>query len=328
MPSKAPSSVSGFSPSARTRTPLPFSACTRRCYKALAYSVSAFLPAIVGGLYFFKSGIIEPGGAFDLTGSIEAIVMVMLGGLGTVTGAALGAFLYEELRGVLLTTEAFSHFQLVIAGVVVTRHRAVRARAGSWASSTGAGRECGGCSNDGAPRSRRHQQALWRRAGRARSEPHGAATARSSASSAPTAPASRPCSISSTASIRPISGRIVFKGEDITGKPPYRIARHGLARAHQIVQPLTGMTVLENCTVGACFGRENLPLARAQDVVREVAEIVGLADRLDQPRRAIDDRRQETAGTCSRAERAPRASAARRGARRSQSDRDRANDRR
>jgi branched-chain amino acid transport system permease protein len=88
-------------------------------YKALAYSVSAFLPAIVGGLYFFKTGVIEPGGAFDLTRSIEAIVMVMLGGLGTVTGAAVGAFLYEELRGVLLTTEAFSHFQLVIAGLLL-----------------------------------------------------------------------------------------------------------------------------------------------------------------------------------------------------------------
>lgn len=88
-------------------------------YKALAYSVSAFLPAIVGGLFFFKTGIIEPGGAFDLTRSIETIVMVMLGGLGTVTGAALGAFLYEELRGVLLTTEAFSHFQLVIAGLLL-----------------------------------------------------------------------------------------------------------------------------------------------------------------------------------------------------------------
>jgi ABC-type branched-subunit amino acid transport system permease subunit len=88
-------------------------------YQALAYSISAFLPAIIGGLFFFKTGIIEPGGAFDLTRSIETIVMVMLGGLGTVTGAALGAFLYEELRGVLLTTEAFSHFQLVIAGLLL-----------------------------------------------------------------------------------------------------------------------------------------------------------------------------------------------------------------
>ncbi|HVX92334.1 MAG TPA: branched-chain amino acid ABC transporter permease [Xanthobacteraceae bacterium] len=88
-------------------------------YKALAYSASAFLPAMAGGLYFFKSGIIEPQAAFDLTLSIEAIVMVMLGGFGTVTGAALGAFLYEELRSWLLTAETFSHFQLVIAGVLL-----------------------------------------------------------------------------------------------------------------------------------------------------------------------------------------------------------------
>jgi branched-chain amino acid transport system ATP-binding protein len=79
----------------------------------------------------------------------------------------------------------------------------------------------------------------------------------------------------------PDHGRIVFKGRDITGEPPYRIARHGLARTHQIVQPLMGMTVLENCTVGACFGREHLPLGPAREVVREVAEIVGLTDRLD-----------------------------------------------
>ena len=58
----------------------------------------------------------------------------------------------------------------------------------------------------------------------------------------------------------PNTGRIVFDGIDITGEKPYRVARHGLARTHQIVQPLTNMTVLENCTVGACFGRENLPL--------------------------------------------------------------------
>jgi branched-chain amino acid transport system permease protein len=88
-------------------------------YKALAYSISAFLPAIAGGLYYFKSGIIEPAGAFSLERSIEAIVMVMLGGQGTIIGPALGAFLYEELRGLLLTAEAFSHFQLVIAGALL-----------------------------------------------------------------------------------------------------------------------------------------------------------------------------------------------------------------
>ena len=58
----------------------------------------------------------------------------------------------------------------------------------------------------------------------------------------------------------PDSGRIKFDGADITGKAPHIVARHGIARAHQIVQPLAGLSVLENCTVGACFGRENLPI--------------------------------------------------------------------
>jgi branched-chain amino acid transport system permease protein len=88
-------------------------------FKAMVYSASAFLPAVAGGLYFFKSGIIEPTSAFNLQTSIEAIVMVMLGGSGTVLGPALGAFLYEELRGFLLTAQSFSQFQLVIAGALL-----------------------------------------------------------------------------------------------------------------------------------------------------------------------------------------------------------------
>jgi len=88
-------------------------------YKALAYSASAFLPALAGALFFFKSAFIQPDDAFDLAFSTEGIVMVMLGGQGTVIGPALGAFLYEELRSTLLTSEAFSHLQLVIAGALL-----------------------------------------------------------------------------------------------------------------------------------------------------------------------------------------------------------------
>jgi branched-chain amino acid transport system permease protein len=88
-------------------------------YKALVYSASAFLPAIAGGLYFLKSAFIQPSDAFDLTLSTEVIVIIMLGGQGTITGVALGAYLYEELRGFLLTSETFSNFQLVVAGVLL-----------------------------------------------------------------------------------------------------------------------------------------------------------------------------------------------------------------
>jgi branched-chain amino acid transport system ATP-binding protein len=81
----------------------------------------------------------------------------------------------------------------------------------------------------------------------------------------------------------PDSGRIIFAGADITGKPTYEVAHHGIARAHQIVQPLAGLSVLDNCLVGACYGRDNLSMAAGRKVVREVAELVGLADRLGMP---------------------------------------------
>ena len=85
-------------------------------YKATIYSVSAFLPAIAGTLMFYKNGMIDPAIAFELTLSIEAIVMLMLGGQGTVMGAALGGGLYEKLRSYLLTSPTLSNFHLVIAG--------------------------------------------------------------------------------------------------------------------------------------------------------------------------------------------------------------------
>ena len=79
---------------------------------------------------------------------------------------------------------------------------------------------------------------------------------------------------------RPDTGSILFEGADITGQKPYKIARYGIARAHQIVQPLGALSVLDNCTVGACFGREDLPLTRARETAFEMAQMVGLGDRL------------------------------------------------
>jgi branched-chain amino acid transport system ATP-binding protein len=77
----------------------------------------------------------------------------------------------------------------------------------------------------------------------------------------------------------PDGGRIVLDGRNIAGEKPYHIARYGLARTHQIVQPLTNMTVLENCMVGACFGREDLPLAQAHEAAHEAIVVAGLEDR-------------------------------------------------
>lgn len=78
---------------------------------------------------------------------------------------------------------------------------------------------------------------------------------------------------------RPDEGHIIFRGNDVTGKKPYHLARMGLARTHQIVRPLNDLTVRENVMVGACFGREDHMLSSAVTVADEVLEFVGLAER-------------------------------------------------
>jgi len=93
--------------------------------KTWAFVFSAVLPGMLGALFFFKNGNVEPGDAFRLGFSIESLVMIMLGGQGTVLGPILGALSYQQLRGALLTSDivigAFplKDFQLVISGVLL-----------------------------------------------------------------------------------------------------------------------------------------------------------------------------------------------------------------
>ncbi|MDP3046345.1 MAG: ABC transporter ATP-binding protein [Chloroflexota bacterium] len=77
------------------------------------------------------------------------------------------------------------------------------------------------------------------------------------------------------------SGTITFRGENITGLPPFQVAKRGIARTHQIVRPLGELSVRDNIVAGACFGRENLSLGAAGRVADEAMAFVGLADRGD-----------------------------------------------
>ncbi len=87
--------------------------------KTWAYVLSAIFPGMVGALFFFKNGSIEPIPAFPLHLSIEMIVMVMIGGQGTVLGPIIGAFGYQRMRGLLLTSSVFKNVQLAVAGMVL-----------------------------------------------------------------------------------------------------------------------------------------------------------------------------------------------------------------
>ena len=50
--------------------------------------------------------------------------------------------------------------------------------------------------------------------------------------------------------IRPTKGSVAFDGQDITGQPPHRLARLGIGRTFQIVQPFRDVSVLENVIAG------------------------------------------------------------------------------
>lgn len=81
--------------------------------------------------------------------------------------------------------------------------------------------------------------------------------------------------------IKPDAGRVIFSGDDITGWEPYDVVRLGLSRTHQIVKPLNDMTVLDNITVGACFGADNMSLAQARAAADDVLGVVALEDQAD-----------------------------------------------
>ena len=87
--------------------------------KTLAFIISAFFPGIIGTLFFFKNGNVEPGDAFRLQMSIETLVMIMLGGQGTVLGPVIGAAAYQQLRTYLLTSPIFKNLHLAFAGLAL-----------------------------------------------------------------------------------------------------------------------------------------------------------------------------------------------------------------
>jgi branched-chain amino acid transport system permease protein len=89
--------------------------------KAVSYGVSAALSGAAGNLYAYFAGYIDPSSAFGFVFSINVLLMVLLGGMGTRYGPLLGAFIFIMLSEVLRYSipSTFEGLHVIIFGSLI-----------------------------------------------------------------------------------------------------------------------------------------------------------------------------------------------------------------
>lgn len=98
-----------------------------------------------------------------------------------------------------------------------------------------------------------------------------------------------------TGRLRPRRGHVLYKDRDITGAPPHKIARLGIARSFQIINTFPRLTVYQNVRSAVLSRRGGRLdawslLERDRGVASESEEVlglVGLLDRRDTPASAL-----------------------------------------
>lgn len=87
--------------------------------------------------------------------------------------------------------------------------------------------------------------------------------------------------------IKPDSGKVLFKGEDITGLPPYKICRKKISRSFQIVNVFQKLSIFENVQVSV-LSRERMTwklftpsIKFVRKETEEILEKTGLTEKKD-----------------------------------------------
>jgi ABC-type branched-subunit amino acid transport system permease subunit len=88
-------------------------------FKLSAYVISAFLGGMAGAVMAYYSGTIFPVSAFDPSINVAVALMAFLGGVGTLAGPVLGAFLLEPFQKYLTIQYGSLSLNLVILGVLL-----------------------------------------------------------------------------------------------------------------------------------------------------------------------------------------------------------------
>lgn len=86
-------------------------------HKITAFTIAAFFTGIVGGLWAYQNTFIDPDVVFFESRTVELVMMVMLGGLGTVAGPVVGATVIYWMRDIVWAN--FEQYHLIVEGLLL-----------------------------------------------------------------------------------------------------------------------------------------------------------------------------------------------------------------
>ena len=83
-----------------------------------------------------------------------------------------------------------------------------------------------------------------------------------------------------TGILKPTSGRVIYKGRDITGRRPWDIVSRGLVGTFQVVKPFRNLPCIMNVLVASLVSRKKRGewTKRMETRARDALEFVGIAD--------------------------------------------------
>jgi branched-chain amino acid transport system permease protein len=280
---------------------------TSRC-KLIATMISAFFAGCLGTFYAHYSSFVDPHSVFDMMLSVEFVIFAILGGVGTVLGPILGAFVLVPvdalMRGYLGQAQqgvSFLAYGMLLTVAVIFFPRGIMSWLSpplNWLFANLPGKR----TEPESERGRMETVAEKPRKISPSSEPStpilkmvgidksfgGLKVIQSLDVSVnkgeivgligPNGAGKTTCFNLITGFLDADDGKILFRGEDITAlRPSNKISKKGIARTFQIVKPLAGLTVMENVIAGAVEKSRSIHEARAKS-----ANIVDLLSLWDQ----------------------------------------------
>lgn len=102
-------------------------------YKIVAFVISSFFAGVAGALYGHFNTLIEPN-SFNFNRSVEAVIMVVIGGMGSITGAVLGGIIVTLLPELLRFLDQYRMviFPLILICVMLLRPMGIMGHREAW----------------------------------------------------------------------------------------------------------------------------------------------------------------------------------------------------